>query len=53
MAPRDADHEGVVHGDEHDALSGLGVHGELPQILRDWNLILHKVNFTIVDLVNN
>ena len=50
VAPSDADHEGVVHGDEHDALSSLGVHNQLPQIFRDWNFVFHEINFLIVHL---
>ena len=42
--------ERVVEGHEHNALPRLGVHHQLPEILGDWDLVIHQVHLSVIDL---
>ena len=45
--------EGIVDGEEEDALPGPGVHHQLPEVARHRDLVLHQVHRTVVHLITN
>ena len=45
--------EGIVDGEEEDALPGPGVHHQLPEVARHRDLVLHQVHRTVVHLITH
>ena len=48
--PREVADEWIVERDEDNALSGVGVDNQLPQVLRNGNLLVDHEHILVVDL---